>query len=91
MVDVLERKKLNYKNYHFQELCFLKVSSISSTSGKPHLSLILANLGLAIVVRNGTVMNIVPFMTTLPCADREGDRGSRLPLENRSYMGFYRN
>ena len=46
VVDVLEKKKLNCKNYHFQELCFSKVSnvrSISESFGKPHLSLILTN------------------------------------------------
>ena len=39
VVDILERKKLNYKNYHFQELCFSKVSNVRSTSasfGKNH-------------------------------------------------------
>ena len=43
VVDVFEKKKLNCKNYHFQELCFSKVSnvrSISESFGKPHLSLI---------------------------------------------------
>ena len=64
MVDVFEKKKLNLKNYNFQELCFSKVSNVRSTSvsfGKPHLSLILTNQRLAIMVRSGTVNNIVPL------------------------------
>ena len=54
-------KKLNFKNYHFQELCFSKVSNVRSTSasfGKPHLSLILTKQCLTIMVRNGTVSYI---------------------------------
>ena len=42
---------MNCKNYHFQELCFSKVSnvrSISESFGKPHLSLILTNQCLTI-------------------------------------------
>ena len=61
VVDVLEKKKLNYKNYHFQELCFSNVSnvrSISESCGKPHLSLTLTNQCLTIMVRSQTVINI---------------------------------
>ena len=64
VVDVLEKKKLNCKNYHFQELCFSKVSnvrSISESFGTPHLSLILTNQCLTITVRSWTVINIVPL------------------------------
>ena len=63
-VDVLDKKKLNCKSYHFQELCFSKVSnlrSISESTGKPHQSLILTNQCLTIMVRSGTVINIVPL------------------------------
>ena len=52
-------KKLNCKNYHFQELCFSKVSNVRSNSetfGKPHLSLILTNQCLTIMVRDRTVI-----------------------------------
>ena len=62
VVDILREKKLNNRNFHFQELCFSKVSNVRSTSasfGKPHLSLILTNQCLTIVVRSGTVINIV--------------------------------
>ena len=65
MVDVLEKKKLNCKNYHFQELCFSKVSnvrSISESFGKPHLSLILTNQGLTIRPKE----NYVLFPITCP-------------------------
>ena len=64
VVDMLEKKKRNCKNYQFQELCFSKVSNVRSTSasfGKPHLSLILTSQCLTIMVRSGTVINIVPF------------------------------
>ena len=96
VVDVLEKKKLNCKNYHFQELCFSKVSnvrSISESFGKPHLSLILTNKCLTIMVRGRTVINIVPLSSHCPCADPEGDRGSgHSPWKITStYMGFYRN
>ena len=95
-VDVLEKKKLNCKNYHFQELCFSKVSnvhSISESFGKPHLSLILTNQGLTIMVRGWTVINIVPLWWHCPCVDSEGDRGSgHSPRKITStYMCFYRN
>ena len=68
-------KKLNCKNYHFQELCFSKVSNVRSTSaqfGKPHLSLILTNQCLTILVRSGTVINICLLWWHCPCADPEG-------------------
>ena len=74
-----EIKKLNCKNYHFQELCFSKVSNVRSTSasfGKPHLSLILTKQCLTIMVRSWTVINIVALWWHCPCADPEGDRGS---------------
>ena len=47
---------MNCKNYHFQELCFSKMSNvlnISSSFGNPHLLLILAKQYLAIIVRSG--------------------------------------
>ena len=50
---------MNCKNYHFQELCFSKLSnvrSISESFGKPYLSLILTNQGLTIMVRGRTVI-----------------------------------
>ena len=91
VVDIWEKKKC--KNYHFQELCFSKVSNVRSTSasfGKPHLSLILTNQCLTIMVRSGTVINIAPLWWQCPCADPEGDRGSgHTPLENNKYVhGF---
>ena len=91
-----EKKKLNCKNYHFQELCFSKVSnvrSISESFGKTHLSLILTNQGLTIMVRGRTVINIVPLWWHCPCVDPEGDRGSgHSPWKITStYMCFYRN
>ena len=93
VVDIWEKKKLNCKNYHFQELCFSKVSNVRSTSasfGKPHLSLILTNQCLTIMVRSGTVINIVSLWWHCQCADPEGDRGSgHPPLENNKYVhGF---
>ena len=90
-------KKLNCKNYHFQELCFSKVSNVRSTGasfGKPHLSLILTNQCLTIMVRSGTVINIVPLWWHYTCADSDGDRGPPdtphpHPLENNKYVyGF---
>ena len=69
VVDVLEKKKLNCKNYHFQELYFSKVSqvcSISESFGKLHLSLILTNQCLTIMVRSRTVINIVPLWWHCP-------------------------
>ena len=75
-------KKLNCKKHHFQELCFSKVSNVRNTSasfGKPHLSLILTNQCLTIMVRSGTVINIVLLWWHCPYADPEGDRGSRHP------------
>ena len=48
------KKKLNCKNYHFQELCFSKVLNMRSSSKsfrEPHLSLILTNQYLTIMVR----------------------------------------
>ena len=91
VVDILEKKKLNCKNYHFQELCFSKVSnvrSISESFGKPHLSLILTNQCLTIMVRK-----YCPVMMTLPMFGSRGDRGSgHSPWKITStYMGFYRN
>ena len=91
-----EKKKLNCKNYHFQELCFSKVSnvrSISESFGKPHLSLILTNQGLSIMVRGRTVINIVPLWWHCPCVNPEGDRGSgHSPWKKTTmYMCFYRN
>ena len=94
-----ERKKLNCKNYHFLELRFSNVSNVRSTSasfGKPYLSLILTNQCLTIMVRSGTVINIVPLWWHCPCADPEGDRGSGHPPPpprkiTSTYMGFYRN
>ena len=93
VVDIWEKKKLNCKTYHFQGLCFSKVSNVRSTSasfGKPHLSLILTNQCLTIMVRSGTVINIVPLWWHCPCADPEGVRGSgHPPLENSKYVhGF---
>ena len=85
VVDILEKKKLNCKNYHFQELCFSKMSNVRSTSasfGKLHLSLILTNQFLTIMVRSGTVINIVPLWWHCTCADPEGDMGLDNPLEN---------
>ena len=64
VVDILEKKKLNCKNYHFQELCFSNVSNVRSTSasfGKPLLSLIHRSQCLTIMVRSGTVINIVRY------------------------------
>ena len=95
LVDNWEKKKLNCKNYHFQELCFSKVSNVRSTSasfGEPHLSLILTNQCLTIMVRSGTVINIVPLWWHCPCADPEGDRESGHPPPpwkiTSTYMGF---
>ena len=93
-VEVVD-KKLNCKNCHFQELCFSKVSNVRSTSaqfGKPHLSLILTNQYLTIMVRSGTVINIVPLWWHYPCADPEGEGVLTPPWKKTStYMGFYRN
>ena len=92
VVDIWERKRLNCKNYHFQELYFSKVSNVRSTSasfGKPHLSFILTKQCLTIMVRSGTVIDIVPLWWHCPCADPEGVRGSGHPLENNNYVhGF---
>ena len=90
-----EKKKLNWKNHHFQELCFSKVSnvlSISASFGNPHLSLILTNQCLTIMARSGTVINIVLLWWHCPYADPEGDRGSGHPhwKITSTYMGFYR-
>ena len=52
------RKKLNCKNYHFEELCFSKVSNVRNISASfrnPHLLLILIKQYLTFMVRNGTV------------------------------------
>ena len=77
VVDVLEKKKLNCENYHFQELCFSKVSnvrSISESFGKPHLSLILTNQCRTIMVRSQPDCDkYCPVMMPLPmCGSRGG-------------------
>ena len=56
-----EKKKLNGVTYHLQELRFSKVSNvyiINSSFGNPHLTLILINQCLTIMVGSGTVINI---------------------------------
>ena len=88
----LGEKRLNCKNYHFQELCFSKVSNVRSTSasfGKPHLSLSLTNQCLTIMARSGTVIYIAPLWWHCPCADPEGDRGSGHPPENNKYVHWF--
>ena len=55
------RKKLNCKTYHLQELRLSKVSTvrnINSSFGNMHLTLILTNQCLTIMVRSETVINI---------------------------------
>ena len=62
MVDVLE--KMDCKNYHHQELYFSKVSNvrnINASFGNPHLTLILTNQCLTIMVGSGTVIYILPL------------------------------
>ena len=57
------KKKLNGETYHLQELRFSKVSNvyiINSSFGNPHLTLILINQCLTIIVGSGTVINIFP-------------------------------
>ena len=56
-----EKKTELQKNYHFQGLCFSKVSNvrnISASFGNPQLLLILTNKCLTIMVRSGTEINI---------------------------------
>ena len=63
--DVLREKKLNCETYHLQELRFLKVSNvyiINSSFGNPHLTLILINQCLTIMVGSGIVINIFPLL-----------------------------
>ena len=97
VVDVLEKKKLNCKNHHFQELCFSKVSnvrSISESFGKPHLSLILTNQCLTIMVRSRTVINIVPYDDITHVRIQRGIGGPDTPPSwkiTSTCMGFYRN
>ena len=93
VVDIWEKKKLNCKNYHFKELCFSKVSNVHSTSasfGKPHLSLILTNQCLTIMVRSGTVINISRYDDIAHVRIQRGIGGpDTLPLENNKYVhGF---
>ena len=88
-----EKKSWIAKIYHFQEMCFSKVSNVRSTSasfGKPHLSLILTNQCLTIMVRSGTVIDIVPLWWHCHCASPEGDSGSGQPhwKITSTYMGF---
>ena len=90
VVDVLEKKKLNCKNYHFQKLCFSKVSnvrSISESFGKPRLSLILTNQGLTIMVRGRTVINISLYDDIAHVWIQRGIGGPDIPpLENNKYV-----
>ena len=93
VVDILEKKKLNCKNYHFQELCFSTVSIVPSTSasfGKPHLSIILTNQCLTIMVRSGTVINIVSRYDDIAHVRiQRGIGGPDTPLEsNKHVYGF---
>ena len=64
VVDVLEKKKLNCETFHLQELRFSKVSNvyvINSSFENPHLTLILTNQCLAIMVGSGTLINIFRY------------------------------
>ena len=58
------KKKLNCKIYHLQELRFSRVSNVCniiSSFRTPHLTLILTNQCLTIMVGSGTVINIYPL------------------------------
>ena len=95
VVDVLEKKSWIARTTTSKS-CVSKVSNVRSISelfGKPHLSLILTNQCLTIMVRGRTVINIVPLRWHCPCADPEGDRGSgHSPWKITStYMSLYRN
>ena len=88
VVDVLEKKKLNCKNYHFQELCFSKVSnvrSISESFGEPHVSLILTNQCLTIMVRDWTVIKepVHEISNNVVCAT---SKASDQPAHTRSLI-----
>ena len=64
VVDVLEKKKAELQELPLPRAVFLEVSNVRSISEsfvKPHLSLILTNKCLTIMVRGRTVINIVPL------------------------------
>ena len=77
VVDIWEKKKSWIAKTTTSKCCVSRRCQTCAVSfEKPHLSLILTNQSLAIMV---TVINIVPLWWHCPCADPEGDRGSGHP------------